>query len=197
MIKLYKSRKYAITLDELKSFYEIYIKDANINETNQDGDTMLKLAVYFKEYDIISFLVDIPGINLNDKYSMRNPLFLAIDKLDYSMIDFILSLNESHPIIDVNIKNDIGETPLFALYRQMEKHVDEGENIIEMFKKLIDMGADKDAKNYIWKTLLQQAKYNLNMIERHEGIESRMKILNIREPEKQKLNLKSLITYLE
>lgn len=196
LIKLYKSRRYAITLDELKSFYKIYIKDANINETNQYGETMLALAVYFKEYDIISFLVDIPGINLNDSNILRNPLFLAIDKLDYSMIDFILSLNARHPIIDVNLKNDIGETPLFALYRQMGKHVDEGKNIMEMFEKLIDVGADKEAKNNVFRTLLEQAKYDYARIELYGDVEKHIEELIIREPEKQKLNLDKLITYL-
>lgn len=193
LIKFY-NRRYNVTLDELKSIYEIYITDEDINKTNQYGDTMLGTAVYLKNYDIFQYLVNIPGINLNDNYSTRNPLFLAINGKDYHMIDLISSLNASDPIIDVNVKNEIGETPLFALYGQMRKHEDKG-LIIEMLKKLIDMGADKHAENYMGRTLLQQAIYDKGEAERYSGNEDYVKQL-IHNLGEYIENLDKLITYL-
>ena len=116
LIRLYNLRRYDITLDQLKSIYNIYITNENVNEQDKNGETMISRAVSLKEYDIVRFLVNIPGIELNYNYSLRNPLFIAIRNLDFSMINLLLSLNESgHPIIDVNVKMKL-ESPLFALY---------------------------------------------------------------------------------
>lgn len=180
LIKLYNSRRYVINLDELKSIYEIYIKDENLNKQNQYGDTMLGIAVYHKEYDIVRFLVNIPGINLNDNNTLTNPLFLAINNLDYDMINFLLSLNVSDPIIDVNVKNDFLETPLFALYGKMKDHVDSADEIMRTIKKLIDKGANKNATNILGKTLLEQVEFDIRTMT----------------PE-QKTIAKNLITYLK
>jgi hypothetical protein len=112
-------------LSELRSFYNLYIRDENINRKNSKGLTMINSAVLFKLYPIIDFLLNIPDININGNEAEDNPLLFSMFLFHYepdvpqlrhedlTMVRYLLNkkLNGGY-MFDVNILDSDGKTPL-------------------------------------------------------------------------------------
>lgn len=108
-------------LAELRSFYNLYIKDENINKKNSKGLTMINSAVFFNSYPIIDFLLNITDIYINGDDAGDNPLLFSIymigtetENFDgIEMVRFLLNkkLNGEY-MFDVNIEDSDGHTPL-------------------------------------------------------------------------------------
>ena len=91
-------------LDELRSFYNLYIKDENINQKDGVGFTMINLAVKHNLYPIIEFLLNIPRIIINGNNMGDNPLLYSI----YMIVYYLDEMNRYKlnflycPILDAN-----------------------------------------------------------------------------------------------
>ena len=106
---------------------------ANVNAKNEDGDTPLIHAINSGDYDMVELLLEYPNINVNAKNDDGDtPLIHAIktnniiddttddttdDSIDDTIDDtkyYMVKSLLDHPGINVNDKNDAGDTPLIC-----------------------------------------------------------------------------------
>ncbi|MBL6785762.1 MAG: ankyrin repeat domain-containing protein, partial [Rickettsiales bacterium] len=83
----------------------------NVNRRrDKDGNTALLAALNGSHFEIVSYLLTLPEIDVNQSNNKGiTPLFLAIEKENISIVSYLLTL----PEIDVNQSNKKGITPLF------------------------------------------------------------------------------------
>jgi hypothetical protein len=160
---------YNITLKDLETLYNIYIKDEKVNQVNVFGDTMIGLAVHNKKYDVIDFLSKRPGINLNNAQSINNPLYIAaFHDLDLDMTGFLLNLKNEDGTYKIDrgiIYTDkhMGLLWILLFRKIMTPDVppDDAASAVEIIKKLIESGADLNEKGppHGTRTLLEGALF--------------------------------------
>ena len=141
ILKMYNAG--SVTLEELKSFYNIYIKDEKVNNKDKNGLRMIIFAIHNDLYDVIEFLLNVPGIDITGSTSIDNPLLFSVMQDKLEMVQYLLDLkNEDGTYkIDVNFMDD-KKTPI----------------IFYGFMRYDQTGDDE-----ILKTLLKRADIEINL----------------------------------
>jgi hypothetical protein len=94
-----------VTLEELKSFYILYIRDENVNREDSEGLTMLNLAVTAGRLDLINFLVDVPEIELN------SVLEVAMNNYNHGIVNYLSNLRNADGTYRINVNSYVQRRP--------------------------------------------------------------------------------------
>jgi len=143
---------------ELEEFIDLLIeKGANKDEINNCKVTALHVVCQYNLYKLIPKLITNNNINVKNKIG-QTPLMVAFEQKNYECIKILLSDDCDKYNIDVNIKDNNGNSPLA---NAMIKFKD-SDKINKLIDLLIKRGANKDEINNGKTTALHIAcKYNL------------------------------------
>jgi len=135
----------ALKADDTKKLNNIlkYVNETNINNKNDEGDTLLLIATQHGNEKIVSILLKM-GANVNCKNNKKDtPLLIATERDNKQIVSILLEKKAN-----VNCKNNQGNTPLlFAI---------ENDNI-EILENLINYGADVNLQDWNYETPLMLA----------------------------------------
>jgi len=129
---------------------KVRINSLNINKVDEDGYTVFHIAVYYRQFECMKFLLKHGAfINMANKEG-DTPIHSAED--DFEIIRFLLKNGAN-----INQKNNYGSTVLMGAVSTP--------NNLKVVKLLLDYNADINTKNKYGNTLLHEAALNLGTIE--------------------------------
>lgn len=120
MLKFFKNNK-TITEDKLgDKMYEI-TREFDINEVDENGNTLLHLAIeYNREIDIIKLFVDGYGAKTKRNSEGETPLYLAVKKnIDKDIINYLI---DNYEVIEEEFKTYVD---LYREYEELKRNYDE------------------------------------------------------------------------
>lgn len=139
-------------LDRVKDLIE---KGADINSSDNDGNTPVHLAAKEGNLDVVKYLIEVKEVDLNAKDNNGNtPLHLATGEGRLDVVKYLIDEKKA----DFNVKNDDGWTPL---------HCAAEKGKLDVVKCLIDeKKADFNVKDNYGQTPLHAAAYwgNLDVV---------------------------------
>ncbi|KAG4094207.1 ankyrin [Neocallimastix lanati (nom. inval.)] len=140
----------------------LIINGANKNEVNHDKSTALHLACKYNKIILIPKLITEKNVNMRD-VNGQTPLMVAIEKENYECAKTLLSNYGKEYSIDVNIKDNNGNSILINTIIKFKNSKD------QIYSDLIDLliknRANKDEVNNDKSTALHLAcKYNNNIL---------------------------------
>ncbi|MDD5456797.1 MAG: ankyrin repeat domain-containing protein [Candidatus Margulisbacteria bacterium] len=122
-------------------------KGADVNATNEEGDTALTLSADKGHIKIVKKLLEIPGINVNTKNNYSDSaLILAVDSGHLNVVKELVKFKE----LEVNAIGENGDTPLMLAAENGKMDIAE---VLLHFP-----GIDISIQNSSGKTALDQAK---------------------------------------
>ena len=124
--------------------------NADVNASNNLGNTPLHMAVKVKHFDIVKFLIsNNANINAINKIG-DTPLHIAVKEKDYDIVKLLVSNNA-----DVNFMDDSWNTPLHILLKNYDAL---NQNDSKIVRFLVNNNADIDLLNNYGFTPLDYAE---------------------------------------
>lgn len=103
----YSRLSFYVKTNNFRRFKEIYIKEVkNIEEKDENGNTLLNLAVQCNATEIAFFLIN-EGGEVNTQNNLQNcPLHYSLCQKNFKLADYLI-----YKKADENLVNDKGLTP--------------------------------------------------------------------------------------
>ena len=97
-------------IEMVKMVHDLAENEDYRGKKNKQGNTCLHLACEWGSLEIVKYLIDVLGLNINERnHDEETPLHLSIRFDRLSMFDFLI---DEHADVDVNASSRLGETPL-------------------------------------------------------------------------------------